>query len=551
MLSKSSPVSALMAVALLAGACGSSPPQYAPFFHAEWSVDECEPKRAIEQVKKGGRHICAVIDGEPTAAEIREIAKRNQRVHGDIYKKEREALHASPRGDAVIAGHRWPNNRPRMCLALSGGGLRAAAFSIGILEGLHGLPKGWIEKLDVISAVSGGSYALAWYLAAQSRNPEAADKLFTDPQLVERLAEKAEFVNQSAATARFAIFGLFKSAVDIVYRGLTGLNRPTLNHSYYEHRLREVFELDVDSGWEGVRQAILAKRLPLPIFNASATAADPEDGEPVPTDGEFAHPQRIFEISPFRHGSEELKFVHDRDPPFALAGAAAISGAAVDERYGPGASLFSKVRGGLGFTYDATKGWKWDRGRENLKVLYLSDGGFAENLGAYTLIKRMCEEIVIVDSTEDPDLELEGYWRLKAILKQQLKADFSVPALEALGGRVQMSRFPLSPVLDGTIGKFPWIDRDGTATAVSTPVRYVKLAWNERWIAESSEKPVTDLFAKVQEHIRRCNEKPTDKLGMVCRFPHDPTRVTSYEPSQFLAYRALGHGIVRGFFMAK
>ena len=51
---------------------------------------------------------------------------------------------------------------PLFGICFSGGGNRSAAFSIGVLRALH--TKGLIEKIDVMSAVSGGSYALSWFL---------------------------------------------------------------------------------------------------------------------------------------------------------------------------------------------------------------------------------------------------------------------------------------------------------------------------------------------------------------------------------------------------
>jgi hypothetical protein len=50
---------------------------------------------------------------------------------------------------------------PKLGLALSGGGQRAASVSIGFLEALHRNKK--LEKIDVISSVSGGSYAAYWW----------------------------------------------------------------------------------------------------------------------------------------------------------------------------------------------------------------------------------------------------------------------------------------------------------------------------------------------------------------------------------------------------
>ena len=57
-----------------------------------------------------------------------------------------------------------------MVLAFSGGGTRSAAFAYGVLEGLrdtqvtlHGRRSRLLDEVDVISAVSGGSYTAAYY----------------------------------------------------------------------------------------------------------------------------------------------------------------------------------------------------------------------------------------------------------------------------------------------------------------------------------------------------------------------------------------------------
>lgn len=47
-------------------------------------------------------------------------------------------------------------------LALSGGGYRAAAYHIGTLRALHNLKI--LDRIDVISSVSGGSITSAYYL---------------------------------------------------------------------------------------------------------------------------------------------------------------------------------------------------------------------------------------------------------------------------------------------------------------------------------------------------------------------------------------------------
>lgn len=65
---------------------------------------------------------------------------------------------------------------PRLGVALSGGGNRSAAFSLGVLGALH--EQGVLRAVDVISAVSGGSYALSWYLLQQLYGAQAAGTAF-------------------------------------------------------------------------------------------------------------------------------------------------------------------------------------------------------------------------------------------------------------------------------------------------------------------------------------------------------------------------------------
>ena len=67
------------------------------------------------------------------------------------------------------------NKRNKVGLALSGGGYRAAAYHIGTLRALHRL--GILEKVDVISSVSGGSITAAYY-ALNKDNYEDFEKQF-------------------------------------------------------------------------------------------------------------------------------------------------------------------------------------------------------------------------------------------------------------------------------------------------------------------------------------------------------------------------------------
>src|SRR5262245_45140686 len=54
-------------------------------------------------------------------------------------------------------------------LSLSGGGIRSATLSLGILQGLA--EKGLLQKIDYLSTVSGGGYIGSWLQGLLFRDP--------------------------------------------------------------------------------------------------------------------------------------------------------------------------------------------------------------------------------------------------------------------------------------------------------------------------------------------------------------------------------------------
>lgn len=66
--------------------------------------------------------------------------------------------------------------RPNIGIALSGGGPRSAAYSIGVLAALE--ERDVLENTDIVSSVSGGSYALFWYISQNFWSERAAEKSF-------------------------------------------------------------------------------------------------------------------------------------------------------------------------------------------------------------------------------------------------------------------------------------------------------------------------------------------------------------------------------------
>jgi predicted acylesterase/phospholipase RssA len=60
----------------------------------------------------------------------------------------------------LIQERRYPDRQPDELalagLALSGGGIRSASFALGVIQALH--KKGWLQRFDYLSTVSGGGY---------------------------------------------------------------------------------------------------------------------------------------------------------------------------------------------------------------------------------------------------------------------------------------------------------------------------------------------------------------------------------------------------------
>jgi hypothetical protein len=65
---------------------------------------------------------------------------------------------------------------PALGLALAGGGTKAASFSMGVLQGLT--ETGLMDKVDIVSSVSGGGYASLWYFQLRQAHPTKPMKDF-------------------------------------------------------------------------------------------------------------------------------------------------------------------------------------------------------------------------------------------------------------------------------------------------------------------------------------------------------------------------------------
>src|SRR5262249_34009373 len=90
----------------------------------------------------------------------------------DEVKKRREALNIDCPKVAQVDAYARAKDYRLMGLCLSGGGIRSATFSLGVLQGLAELKL--LRCFDYLSSVSGGGYIHQW-LAAWSKHEQTKD----------------------------------------------------------------------------------------------------------------------------------------------------------------------------------------------------------------------------------------------------------------------------------------------------------------------------------------------------------------------------------------
>jgi hypothetical protein len=406
--------------------------------------------------------------------------KNERMVDGFSYHKEREEA----QGEVNFAilrkryGSEWELNKrakdapPYLGLAMSGGGMRSAAFNIGVLKGLHEVGK--LAELDLISSVSGGGYALSWYYL-QKFNSGESDAAIFDPggRFQKHLEENGRIITHSNLfLVEFSEY-LLKLGVNLVaipFHWLAnGVFDWHLNLApyrwFYQNAIEREFHLTPTADpkgfsndysamgiivgvkdpvrFEEMRAFIKENKLPSFVINTTATISDNIDHYGA----DFAN--SIFEFTPFSYGSDAYGY-HSEDFPIDISTAVAVSGAAADSSIFPEKMGFvlSALNLDLGYNvpnYNITDPRKVAghnilpfpfylayRSNDDIRgtSIYLTDGGHSENLGAFALIRRMCKNIIVVDAEHDPHYRFEAYRKLKTRLKKELRVDFSLPSID-------------------------------------------------------------------------------------------------------------------------
>ena len=502
----------------------------------------------------------------------------NRHVRGFDLTAAKEAAVASDNGKRLEESYReeWRFNRfdkerpPQLCLAMSGGGMRSAAFNIGVLKGLH--QSGVLDRVDVLSSVSGGSYAMSWYYLQQASANAQADELFDDNGRFQQYLSnnsnlayddpesKLRWLNYVWVAGKWLpswFAHIFANGLFDWRANLNPLRRT------YENGIERVFHVspistdperdgfvnragflstsavDPDKAitFPGLREFIAQRKLPFFIINATVVI----DDDPEHYGAEFA--KAIYEFTPLRHGSDAFG-KYFTEFPFGVSRAVALSGAAKDSSITPGVKrqLFDSLTNtDLGYSitnpdseiggakhiaarvlplpfYLAIPNYRDAAGTD----IYLTDGGHSDNLATFSLVRRMCDEIIVVDAEHDPEFKFQGLRRLKKRLFSEMGVGSDLP--ETLD--------PAQPVRVGAIGSFP-VETSGGRKERNIVVKYLKLSINPERLSEYS--------ASVQQYyLKHGTQGSRDN-----RFPQQSTADINYNQGQFLAYRDLGTDMVR------
>jgi len=439
----------------------------------------------------------------------------------------------------------WPAELPRTCLALSGGGIRSAAFAAGVLQGLN--DENLLDAVDVIGSVSGGGYAHGWYLASKFRGEQAPAPF--DLAHYDRLQHEGErFISNTGAAIGAAIdHGLILVGNLFVPRTLGArLNYPS---SLYSTRIGSVFLKKgkntptlAKSGCPQDKTPTLAElsclqgKTPYPVLLSTALADDRQVC--VKTDDSLAplapgacrdpHAKEpcsmatvAFELAPLRTGNPTLGF-SDKGNWLELAHALATSGAATDTTTSGFCPVIRALNFEVGAKVPVLPGAPFYRvGSDEEKLwtkavrtheLHLIDGGQVDNLGVFPLVQRLCGDILIADAEFDPDATFGAYSILKEELKRLhltltdpdidqhlLGRDTQGRALAPCADPPQMvsDELPLPVVTQGTIGPIPYIDPSYSppnepVAERTLSVWYMKLAINGDLIQEIARIEAAD-----------------------------------------------------------
>jgi hypothetical protein len=329
-------------------------------------------------------------------------------------------------------------------LAFSGGGIRSAAYQLGILSGLHETEA--LKRIDYLSAVSGGSWAAGSYWAST----ESDDNLFSCLVLTAKSdsgngnedCDSSVLLNNEQPFATLPVKGAAIKARKRQWRDyIKSVYLPECNVDAAEIERIGINELCVSN----------YRKKPYLIINASHSVKTlDQKGSPenVPfhfTMDEIGALTDCHKTERCDHKESKGFFVKNISDDFAWINKSLIKGDKAYNNLAAAMAASSAVVSGtvlLSYHYELAYkprlsmigNMKGDRIEEIRERYELSDGGKSDNLGLVPLIERGVENIVISYMGKDND-PVGDPWEDFKIAKEQAEklfgCKFTMPDADA------------------------------------------------------------------------------------------------------------------------
>lgn len=335
-------------------------------------------------------------------------------------------------------------------VALSGGGVRSALFNLGLLKWLY--DEQVLDKVDIVSSVSGGGYTAYWMYANHFKKPDV-------PRFAYGSFDQSQFSRSACEVITTSNMVTFTDVLGAI--ALPGLSAPKM----YERELGDTFGRLDDKLAVNTLATMTSASPKVPYFVMNATVVDP-----VPSKG-WADGR--IELTPLLKGNDHANYSEwTQGQSLPLRQAIAISGAAIRP--------FLKQQ-----IDNPVPGIPQDK-------IILSDGGHSENLGAIALIRRGVKKVIIGDAEHDPRYKFDAYVNLRTRLKSW-GLTLRVPTLDTYlaPGNPEKGRPPTDGLHTGVV------INDATNAEVST-IYYVKMG-RPKAIREMMSKAGDTARAKGKE----------------------------------------------------
>lgn len=434
-----------------------------------------------------------------------------------------------------------------VCVSFSGGGLRSAAFSIGVMQGLHEAKL--LDDTTIMSATSGGGYAASWlYVADRLRKIGVTNAL--DP-----FGDEQARLESRAGAFIPTVLGAHMLGTGIMTEGWLGALRksscsdetPTLWPSGgsigYGGAISRVFyaKPDFEASLSDRRNQGPSIGLKQPIFGVTlVTGFRPSCDVDYLRNDLLAAEFSDRGVRTANGKAYPIGRVPFRDLVAAAGGATDVPAAALrpkpTEGEIPTSDVFNlcRIPGALrpliGQAFCARS-----EGEED-QVAFMTDGGFTDNLAVLPLLRRECPVIIAADAGHDPALEFDSLRQVASALTEA-GVDFERIERQIRGADRDSTHRFIADQAAAAIGGH--VQDNGKAFWL------VKLAVPEGVDRSALPSSVADALDEGRENSLGETGCSGEGIRHRCRFPQQSTSVQHYKPEEFRAYRDLGRWIVR------